>query len=141
MALHQKTRLMLWVSAAGLLAALIASMVYMMTTHDEELLYVFEIVRHGARAPMLSGMKGFGVINGMLTPQGMRQRYLLGRYHYEKYRFKIDFKDMMDKGLITGESANIISTDVYRTIQSGYSELTGLSQHFQEKHAMKLTEK
>lgn len=52
---------------------------------------------------------------------------MLGRYHYEKYRFLIDFKEMVDIGHIKGEGANVISTDVYRTIQSGYSELTGLS--------------
>jgi len=69
----------------------------------------------------------------------MRQRYLLGRYHYEKYRFQIDFKDMIENSHL--EHANVISTDVYRTIQSGYSELTGLSQHYQEEHPMLLTEK
>jgi hypothetical protein len=71
----------------------------------------------------------------------MRQRYLLGRYHYEKYRFLIDFKDMMDHSHISEARSNVISTDVYRTIQSGYSELTGLSQHYQEHNPMLLTEK
>ena len=69
----------------------------------------------------------------------MRQRYLLGRYHYEKYRFQIDFKDMIERSHL--QHANVISTDVYRTIQSGYSELTGLSQHYQEEHSMLLTDK
>lgn len=48
---------------------------------------------------------------------------------------------MIEDGSIDGESANIISTDVYRTIQSGYSELTGLSQHITEDNPMLLTEK
>ena len=69
----------------------------------------------------------------------MRQRYLLGRYHYEKYRFQINFKDMIERSHL--QHANVISTDVYRTIQSGYSELTGLSQHYQEEHSMLLTDK
>ena len=42
--------------------------------------YVFELVRHGARAPLLSA-NDFPVGAEMLTPQGMRQRYLLGRYN------------------------------------------------------------
>jgi len=59
---------MIWGSATAILAALIASAYYLVTTHDEELLYVFELVRHGARAPMLAGMRGFSVTKGMLTP-------------------------------------------------------------------------
>lgn len=59
---------MLWGSATAILAAVIASVIYLVTTHDEELVYVFEIVRHGARAPMLAGLPGFSVTQGMLTP-------------------------------------------------------------------------
>ena len=51
-------------------------------------MYVFELVRHGARAPMESA-KGFSVNKGMLTPMGMRQRYLLGRYNYDQYKQKL----------------------------------------------------
>ena len=48
--------------------------------------YVFEIVRHGARAPILDDSKRFPIEpSQMLTPQGMRQRYLLGIYNYEHY--------------------------------------------------------
>ena len=48
--------------------------------------FVYEINRHGARAPISpipkhNLSKEFGVAYGMLTPQGMRQRYLLGRYN------------------------------------------------------------
>ena len=64
----QGKKLMIWGSATAILAAVIASICYLVTAHDEELLYVFEIVRHGARAPMLAGMKGFSVTEGMLTP-------------------------------------------------------------------------
>lgn len=48
--------------------------------------YVFEIVRHGARAPYFDDLKRFHKESReMLTPQGMRQRYLLGIYNYETY--------------------------------------------------------
>ena len=41
------------------------------TAPEDQLLYVFEIVRHGARAPMAQA-QGFSVAKGMLTPMGMR---------------------------------------------------------------------
>ena len=42
--------------------------------------FVFELTRHGARAPTASA-ENYSVGEGMLTPQGMRQRYLLGKYN------------------------------------------------------------
>lgn len=55
---------------------------------NHNLKYVFEIVRHGARSPIQQGEgtrfeAGFGP--GELTPIGMRQRYFLGRYNYQRY--------------------------------------------------------
>ena len=48
---------------------------------DEKLIFAFELVRHGARAPLdNSTIEKFTVGEGMLTPQGMRQRYLLGQH-------------------------------------------------------------
>ena len=38
---------------------------------DDKLHFVFELTRHGARAPMLL-TDGYTVEEGMLTPQGMR---------------------------------------------------------------------
>lgn len=60
----------------------------------------------------------------MLTAMGARQRYLLGKYHYNKYKEQLDFTDMLSAPVV--QDLNVISTDVYRTIQSGYSELYGL---------------
>jgi hypothetical protein len=57
----------------------------------------------------------------------MRQRYLLGRYNFLKYQSL--FSDGLD---VTMES-----TDVYRTLQSGYSELLGMV-HQQNKTALKI---
>lgn len=52
--------------------------------------FIYEINRHGARAPITpipnhDLSKEFGVEYGMLTPQGMRQRYLLGKYNHKRY--------------------------------------------------------
>ena len=54
---------------------------------NHNLKFVFEIVRHGARAPTQPDALRFGttVGPGELTPNGMRQRYFLGRYNYERY--------------------------------------------------------
>jgi hypothetical protein len=47
----------------------------------------------------------------------MRQRYLLGRYNSKKYGSKL---------LTNNSGLYVQSTDVNRTIQSIYSELSGL---------------
>ena len=57
----------------------IATVVYSL-----ELKYVFEIVRHGARAPCMTD-NNFPWTEQMLTPMGMRQRYLMGRHNFLKY--------------------------------------------------------
>ena len=49
--------------------------------------YVFEVVRHGARASM-DPTTVFPVPTQMLTPMGMRQRFLLGRWERERYGLK-----------------------------------------------------
>ena len=53
----------------------------------QSLKYVFEVVRHGARAPLINDTARFGdvFITGELTPNGMRQRFLLGRHNYQRY--------------------------------------------------------
>jgi hypothetical protein len=55
----------------------------------------------------------------------MRQRYLLGRYNYETYAKKLGGASLFnpDGGF------DMQSTDVYRTLQSGYSEMLGLVHH------------
>ena len=53
---------------------------------NEQLIFAFELVRHGARAPNEHrGLDKFKVEEGMLTAEGMRQRYLLGRYNRKRY--------------------------------------------------------
>jgi len=58
---------------------------------NERLLFAFELVRHGARAPIEDrDLDKFSVGEGQLTPEGMRQRYLLGRYSRERYTERFD---------------------------------------------------
>ena len=58
----------------------------------------------------------------MLTPQGMRQRYLKGRKNRERY---IEKHLLLSPEHIPGE-IYIQSTAKERTIQSAYAELLGL---------------
>jgi hypothetical protein len=81
--------------------------------NEPKLKYVFEIVRHGARAPMADDTERFTVSDTqMLTPQGMRQRFLLGKHNIEKYGEALGKESLFkpDGGLF------IQSTDVYRTL-------------------------
>ena len=56
------------------------------SAEDEQLIFAFELVRHGARAPLEErSLDKFPVAMGDLTPEGMRQRYLLGRYSRKRY--------------------------------------------------------
>lgn len=88
-----------------------------------DLVHVFEMVRHGARAPLIAN-EGvtFPVQEGMLTPQGMRQRYLLGRYNWMQFG-KVFYSGDVEANLRNLSFAQ--STLVYRTMQSGEAELNG----------------
>jgi hypothetical protein len=88
---------------------------------DLKLKYVFEIVRHGARAPYINDPRFKREATEMLTPTGMRQRFLLGRYNYLKYSKDHDYDSLM-----TSNGIKVQSTDTYRTILSGYSEIAGM---------------
>lgn len=81
--------------------------------NGNNLAFVFELNRHGARAPILEDTPGyFEVAPGDLTPSGMRQRYLLGRRNREKYIYKTRFLDETYNPL----QIEIQSTDVSRTL-------------------------
>ena len=66
------------------------------------------------------GMERFPVSKGMLTPMGMRQRYLLGKYN----RYKMDMLYGYERK-INEHKMNTRSTAIPRTVQSGYAELLG----------------
>jgi len=46
---------------------------------------VFELVRHGARGPVIEDPDYFADPIGMLTPEGMRQRYFLGKMNRMRF--------------------------------------------------------
>lgn len=53
---------------------------------DDKLAFVFELVRHGARAPLrVTDPWIFKVPVGALTAQGMRHRLLLGMYNRQRF--------------------------------------------------------
>ena len=94
---------------------------------------------------MQPGNFGFKVDPGMLTSMGVRQRYLLGKYHYNKYKDLghgnkgyFDFDKMLAAPVV--EDLDVISTDFYRTIQSGYSELLGLTEVAAESNKLTLND-
>ena len=102
---------------------LVNSMVEAKPSEDEQLVFAFELVRHGARAPFDDRKaQFFKVDEGMLTAEGMRQRYLLGRHSRERYTKTYP---LLSEEYDPSEFY-IQSTNVNRTMQSGYSELMGL---------------
>lgn len=50
----------------------------------------------------------------------MRQRFLQGRHTYQQYSRDLGRLDLISDG------TSVLSTDFYRTIQSGYAELMGM---------------
>jgi Histidine phosphatase superfamily (branch 2) len=93
------------------------------STPDDHLGYVFEITRHGARAPLSSiDPTKFKVGVGMLTASGMRHRHLLGKFNRERY---VKYYGLLDSSYNPNQ-IYVQSTAVDRTMQSGYAELMGL---------------
>eukprot|EP00347_Sterkiella_histriomuscorum_P016816 403351747 len=93
---------------------------------NKKLAFVFELLRHGARAPLIQEPEGYFLVGpGMLTQSGMRQRYIQGRLNRQKY---IDFQngEFIDSDWFNPEQIQIFSTNVHRAIQSSYAELLGL---------------
>ena len=68
----------------GIFSSLIATL--SLIKGEDKIGFVYELVRHGARSPMLDGeQKFFKVPLEQLTESGMRQRYMLGRYNRKRY--------------------------------------------------------
>ena len=90
---------------------------------DTKMGFAFELVRHGARSPIEDrDLEKFKVEEGILTAEGMRQRNLLGGFNRKRYTEEYQ---LISPKYIPDEVI-MMSTDVNRTIQSGYSELMGL---------------
>jgi len=94
-----------------------------LTQATQRLGFVYELVRHGARAPIIPEPEGaFNVGVGLLTETGMRQRYALGRFNRQRY---IEREQLLDE-VYNPAQLYVQSTGVDRTLQSTYSELQGL---------------
>ena len=96
-------------------------------TNKQILKFVFQIHRHGARAPLKleKGIDCYGekwISENELTEVGKRSHYLIGirnrRRFIKKYKF---LKKKFDP-----EEVQIYTTDYNRTIQSVYAQLHGL---------------
>ena len=94
----------------------------------EELKFVFEIHRHGARAPFV-GIKNnidcYGekwISSNELTEVGKRSHFLIGVRNRKRFIEKYNFL----KKNFDPEEIEIFTTDFNRTIQSVYSQLMGL---------------
>ena len=57
---------------------------------------------------------------------GMRQRYLLGKYNEHMFQPYMYNTSRLNTTVWT-EGFGVLSTDVYRTLQSGYAQLFGMS--------------
>lgn len=55
---------------------------FKLTQASSKLGFVYEMVRHGARAPIVPEPEGYFTVGmGLLSETGMRQRFMLGRYN------------------------------------------------------------
>lgn len=97
---------------------------YAEATSDKQMSFVFELVRHGARAPIQDfKIEEFPVSEGMLTPSGMRQRHLIG--HESRRKYMSEEANFLS-GNYNPSEVFFQSTNVNRVITSMYSELMGL---------------
>jgi hypothetical protein len=105
---------------------IISNFIFSIIKCDDEIRFVFEMFRHGARAPWNSlDQTGRDLFNetwsgaGELSEVGMRQHYLLG------YRNRVRYGNFLSKSYDPKE-IYVVSTDVNRTIMSAASHLQGL---------------
>ena len=71
---------------------------------------------------------------------GMRQRYLLGRYYFEKYwQLFIENDSKKEPSVSFFDNIYVASTDVNRTIQSANSQLLGFTEEIRKKNTPKVT--
>jgi len=88
---------------------------------DDELIYVIEYARHGARYP---GLKIAGWDNPLmlLTPAGMRQHFLLGSALRDRYVKKFNFLSP----IYNPNEIAFYATNVSRCITSALSQIQGI---------------
>lgn len=97
-------------------------------TYQEEIKFVFEMFRHGARAPFRGIVDGKDVYGypwpgeSELSAVGRRMHFLLGTKIRKKY---IEEHKFLSPNFKNGEIL-VMSTDVNRTLESVYSHLQGV---------------
>ena len=64
-----------------------------LATVNGDIGFVYEIVRHGARAASIPDPGKFKVPKSDLTQSGMRQRFMLGSYNRQKYIIENNLMD------------------------------------------------
>ena len=84
----------------------------MMIMCEDKIAFVYEAVRHGARAPHLTDLSGFQVKSEMLTASGIRQRHLLGKRNRDRYITKYSLLDAK----YNPSQIHIQCTNIYRVI-------------------------
>ncbi|CAD8092945.1 unnamed protein product [Paramecium sonneborni] len=107
--------------------ALILSIILFEWSNADKLLFIQAIWRHGSRTPVNCNWNceyflQNDLLNGELTPTGMRQHFSLGQWM--KKRYIKDYKLLNE----TYNASEIVvySTDVNRTIMSAMSNLQGM---------------
>ena len=111
---------------------LILILLFLLTNQDEQIKFVFQIHRHGARAPIFNLTKQENkyidiykeewFLPEELTETGKRMHYLVGVHNRKKY---IEDNEFLSKNYNPYEIL-VKSTDVNRTLMSIYAQLQGL---------------
>ncbi len=104
------------------------TLLFLVSFAKSELKFVFELFRHGARAPWgqlnstVDRLNQTWAGDSELTLSGMRQHFLIGHELRNKYIINKKFLDPN----YNIQQVYCISTDTNRTIMSAYSQLMGL---------------
>ena len=104
---------------------------------DEQILFSFQMIRHGARAPYDGIKNGVDIYKELwiseseLTEMGKRMLYLLGVKNRKRYMIDNNTKFLNE--YYSPQEIYIKSTDNNRTIESIYCYLQGLYPNYSEK--------
>ena len=107
---------------------LVLALLLVIATSKMNLLFVEEIVRHGARAPEVlfdwaaNPEENFDA-GARLTPMGMRQHYLIGQEIRRRYLQEYNLTGSLEYNF---DDFKFYSTETHRTIESMQSQLAGL---------------
>ena len=112
---------------------LLLSQCFLFTLTQNEVIFVLEHFRHGARSPSELNENDLDTLgekwNGLqeLTNVGLRQHYLLGNHIRNKYPELINYQKYNPKEI------EVLSTITNRTIMSARAQLHGIFNNFKSK--------